>query len=242
MIILMTLVNLSACKSSKKASKSADTTTTQAPKLSEEAIVGTFESNKGVKTTLSCFCYNSGILQTDKGESINICLPNDNMFVDCETAVRMKGSYDSITIEEDEAGNCRAGTLKFFIVNQQPQCLHNNHALGGGKLHGKAANKQQKISVKAGETFTIEQAANPSTGYQWQIQSGITDENIIKFEQQNYKATIPTNGEAMVGSGGTSTFTFRALQAGTTKLKLIYTRSSNPTQITQFANYIVEVK
>jgi len=78
------------------------------------------------------------------------------------------------------------------------------------------------LSMKQGETLEISINGNPTTGYNWEIDS--VDQNILQSAgDPDYKSD-----SAMVGSGGTYKFKFTAVSAGTTTLKLKYWRTFEP--------------
>jgi inhibitor of cysteine peptidase len=60
--------------------------------------------------------------------------------------------------------------------------------------------------------------SNPTTGFQWTVVS--LDSSILTHIGTEYKAA--NTARNIVGSGGRSTFHFKATKAGKTDLKLIY--------------------
>lgn len=75
------------------------------------------------------------------------------------------------------------------------------------------------ITLQVGERLDIRLAANPTTGYQWEVAEG--DSAVMKQAgEPEYKA----DSEAL-GSGGAMTFLFSAAGAGRTNLQLIYHRT-----------------
>ena len=77
-----------------------------------------------------------------------------------------------------------------------------------------------QVQVKVGGQIVIKLPGNPSTGYSWEAQN--LDASM--FEQVG-QPTFQVSGPAMPGAGGTVTLTFKALQAGTASLTLVYHRS-----------------
>jgi inhibitor of cysteine peptidase len=75
----------------------------------------------------------------------------------------------------------------------------------------------QLMTVKAGETFELVLPSNPSTGYHWEILPEL-DGDALEFVGQDYLAEQPV----APGSGGVDVWTFRALNAGDTKIELGY--------------------
>ena len=81
--------------------------------MSETTLTGSFESKRGVMVALSCFCYNCGYLTTAAGESIAVCLVDDNATVDCKQVV-FKGKYVTVTQEKDANGVYAGGKMTYF--------------------------------------------------------------------------------------------------------------------------------
>lgn len=77
-----------------------------------------------------------------------------------------------------------------------------------------------QVEVKAGEEFTVVLNGNPSTGYTWEAK----DLDTTMFELVGDPEFV-SDSPGMVGAGGTLTLTFKALQAGTATLNLVYHRS-----------------
>ena len=74
------------------------------------------------------------------------------------------------------------------------------------------------VTLGIGEQLDITLAANPTTGYQWEVASG--DSAVLKQVGE----PVYTADSAALGSGGTMTFHFVALAPGQTTLKLVYHR------------------
>ena len=90
-------------------------------------------------------------------------------------------------------------------------CNGGNHAVNED-MNG------QIISVKAGETLTVKLDGNPTTGYSWQL-ADMNDAILKQAGDPDYKAD-----SLLVGSGGTYTYHFTAMSAGTVVLKFNYLR------------------
>lgn len=76
----------------------------------------------------------------------------------------------------------------------------------------------QTVELKAGDTLIIELQGNPSTGFSWELFH--TDETILRLVGE---PEFTQQGN-MLGSGGTFTFTFEAVDPGETSLVLVYHR------------------
>jgi inhibitor of cysteine peptidase len=91
------------------------------------------------------------------------------------------------------------------------------------------ADNGKTVSAKVGDQVEVILAGNPTTGYAWTVT--MTDADKAVLEQQGdgvYTAT--STDSSVVGSGGTYTFTFKAIAKGTANPKFDYARSfeSNP--------------
>ncbi len=95
-------------------------------------------------------------------------------------------------------------------------------------------NAGEVISVKAGEEFVISLAANPSTGYSWDVAPTVS---WLEFLGKTYHATQPV----LTGSGGTEELRFRASGAGSATITLNYQRPWEGTAVQQVV-FTVEVK
>ncbi len=75
------------------------------------------------------------------------------------------------------------------------------------------------VQLKRGDTLIIELQGNPTTGFSWDVAS--VDAAVLKLEgDPGFEADTP----GLPGSGGTCTFTFKALGSGETKLLMTYQR------------------
>jgi len=86
-----------------------------------------------------------------------------------------------------------------------------------GPLVYSAGDDGRSIELKVGESFTVVLEGNPTTGYSWQVEG--VDEAILSVGEPDYKSDSD-----LVGSGGTFTFTFTALSAGESQVRLGYSR------------------
>lgn len=73
------------------------------------------------------------------------------------------------------------------------------------------------LEVAAGEDLAIVLPANPTTGYNWQVEAEGT---YLAFLSQEFEP-----GGAGVGAGGREAFQLRALRPGCTRLRFYYRRS-----------------
>lgn len=75
------------------------------------------------------------------------------------------------------------------------------------------------IETKMGDIFSIVLDANPTTGYQWEVE---IDSDNIQLIDREY---ITSSKEPVPGAGGYETFNFFALKPGNTNIKFSYLRS-----------------
>jgi inhibitor of cysteine peptidase len=75
------------------------------------------------------------------------------------------------------------------------------------------------FEIRAGGTIELSLEANPSTGYSWEMDDPDPEASLI--EQIRDPTFVPDDPNA-VGSGGTITFTFRAVDRGKMVIKLAY--------------------
>lgn len=97
-------------------------------------------------------------------------------------------------------------------------------ACGNGTVVAGEDMSGSEVSVKKGENVEVKLTGNASTGYSWVVQD--LDETILKSNgDPTYKADSD-----LTGSGGTYTYSFKALETGTTTLKMAYLRTfeNNP--------------
>ena len=91
------------------------------------------------------------------------------------------------------------------------------------------------ITLAKGETFTVQLAGNPTTGYEWTVAQ--LDNAYLRLADSSYAAA-----SSAIGSGGTYTFQFEALQTGTTSLGLAYRRARETTAADQTFSLTVNIQ
>lgn len=77
----------------------------------------------------------------------------------------------------------------------------------------------KSIDVRPGDTIVVRLPENPTTGYEWTLDSA--DDEIVGLRDSDFNLS-PT---VTMGSGGTRTFTFGAKEPGTSRIRLKYWRS-----------------
>ncbi|MET9514663.1 protease inhibitor I42 family protein [Streptomyces sp. NPDC002994] len=79
---------------------------------------------------------------------------------------------------------------------------------------------ERSIEVDAGEEFTLSVPASPSLGENWYVADPRPDRDVARLRGQD--EDWEDDGGVDGGGGGTQSFTFRAVEPGTTKIKLLY--------------------
>lgn len=85
-------------------------------------------------------------------------------------------------------------------------------------LTAKDAAKPVKASVR--QTFTVRLAANPSTGYLWQIAPETARNESVSVYEESFEHAK----SRLAGAGGTAVFTVQMKKAGKTRVVLRYFR------------------
>ena len=94
------------------------------------------------------------------------------------------------------------------------------------------------IQATVGKEFVITLNANATTGYEWQLANPI-DDSLIGLVGSEY---VPDK-TGLVGSGGKSIWTFKAVRAGKTQVSFKYIRPwEKNTPPVKEATYIVDIK
>lgn len=93
------------------------------------------------------------------------------------------------------------------------------------------------LRVPVGHTFPILLAANPSTGYQWELSTPVDPRFLVLLSNQY----VPNPVSERVGQGGHQVFTFQTLQAGMTSISLKYCRPWDAGDCAAFIFYTVEI-
>ncbi len=96
-------------------------------------------------------------------------------------------------------------------------------ACGGRTIKISADDNGSTIEMKQGQTLILTIDGNPTTGYNWEVES--VDENVLKSAGEPDYSTDFRLRPGMTGVGGTYKFKFTVVSAGTTTLKLNYWRS-----------------
>ncbi len=106
---------------------------------------------------------------------------------------------------------------------------------GSSKKISTSTEKPKKIegtfTMSVDESQIIKLNANPTTGFVWVLTTSI-DRTVLEMSKE-YKAS--NDSGSMIGSGGTETFTFKALKKGKTYVTLEYKKKGEePTKIKSY--------
>ena len=79
----------------------------------------------------------------------------------------------------------------------------------------------REVEVAQGGVLTISLGSNPSTGFSWTENAEIADTAVLRLTGGSF---VAPEGEDMVGASGNQTWTFEALEKGTTSVNMEYGR------------------
>ena len=106
-----------------------------------------------------------------------------------------------------------------------------------GWLATAQAGEPKPILVTVGQEFEITLPSNPTTGYRWAIDQA-PDARLVRVLKSYYKRS----DSKLMGAGGNMTWTFKALAAGQTEMKLKYARPWEKMEPpAQSTNYVVVI-
>ena len=80
------------------------------------------------------------------------------------------------------------------------------------------ADAGRTIELRTGDRLSVSLAANPTSGYSWEL-AAVDRRVLAPVGEQGYQAS-----SAATGSGGMFAFEFEAAAAGHTELRLVYRR------------------
>jgi inhibitor of cysteine peptidase len=92
---------------------------------------------------------------------------------------------------------------------------------GAGDVVLGAADNGSQVDLSSGQVLAITLESNPTTGYRWELSQ--VDEAVLSQVGEAEFRKAPTEGEQVVGAGGTETLRFAAA-TGETTLTLVYHR------------------
>lgn len=106
-------------------------------------------------------------------------------------------------------------------ANKEALAIKTGPAQAAQETIAEYLNPGEPIQVGPGRKFTIRIAANPTTGYGWQLAKPL-DEKIVVLVTNSYLQEKTDN--LRVGVGGHELWTFKAVGAGQTEISLKYVR------------------
>jgi len=77
---------------------------------------------------------------------------------------------------------------------------------------------RNEFQVEIGDKITVKLCSNPTTGFEWDYE--MTIENVLKEEDHDFE---PPKGD-VPGAAGIEIWTFKAVEKGTTKVQMEYSR------------------
>ena len=93
------------------------------------------------------------------------------------------------------------------------------------------------LRVPVGHTFPLLLAANPSTGYQWELSTPVDPRFLVLLSNQY----VPNERSERVGQSGHQVLLFQSLHTGMTSIALKYCRPWDTGDCAAFAFYTVEI-
>ena len=80
------------------------------------------------------------------------------------------------------------------------------------------------IELTPGEQFELVLCSNPTTGYQWEDPAIINNPAVLQQTGMIYEAPAGREQEELAGAPGAQSWTFKALEAGSTQVALAYSQ------------------
>ena len=81
----------------------------------------------------------------------------------------------------------------------------------------------EQVDIASGEFFTVTLCSNPTTGFQWWEEAQISDTNVLKQLQHEFRSP-GTEPPPPPGTPGQQVWVFRAQKKGTSTIYLEYSR------------------
>jgi predicted secreted protein len=91
-----------------------------------------------------------------------------------------------------------------------------------------SAHKTNDITLMLGRKLTVNLGSNPSTGWAWEMDTPNSDPTVLKQVRQEYISDTPPKEHpgGMPGLGGSQSWTFETLKAGTATLQFTHAHTS----------------
>lgn len=93
------------------------------------------------------------------------------------------------------------------------------------------------LHVQEGHLFTITLAANPSTGYQWDLSNPV-DARFLALHANHF---VPPPSPGCIGQEGHQVMSFQALRRGMTSISVKYCRPWDSGDCGEFVFYVVAI-
>lgn len=110
-----------------------------------------------------------------------------------------------------------------------------------GNIRLSEADNGRTNSVKAGEEIEIVLKGNPTTGYEWTLDSSATN-RLQQVGKAEYLQDQQAGKNLMVGVGGQFVFKFKAVEQGAGNIKLVYRRSWETTDCDRVYSVVFDIK
>ena len=82
----------------------------------------------------------------------------------------------------------------------------------------------KEVEINVGDLLTVSLESNPTTGFRWEL-AEISDTTVLELVENKYEAgSGAKQNPPVAGAGGKEIWTFKALEEGTTKLTMEYSR------------------
>jgi len=91
-------------------------------------------------------------------------------------------------------------------------------ACSGDSLVLDETSNGDRVSMAVGDDLVIELPGNPSTGYDWYVDT--LDQTVLELSDQSFDTE-----STLIGAGGTTTLRLSAVGTGETDLRIVYERS-----------------
>ncbi|MCK4387345.1 MAG: protease inhibitor I42 family protein [Dehalococcoidia bacterium] len=79
----------------------------------------------------------------------------------------------------------------------------------------------KEVEVAVGDSFTVTLCSNPTTGFQWSETAQISDQTVLQPVDHKF---VPPEKTGVEGAPGQETWTFKALEKGTSVISMEYSR------------------
>lgn len=99
-------------------------------------------------------------------------------------------------------------------------------------------NNGESITMPVGGTLELTLDSNPTTGYTWQTKTA-PDASLLQVKEEYLGSA---KDDKTVGAGGQNRWMMKAMKAGTTKLELVYKRSSESSPSDKIYTFTIQIQ